>query len=50
LGNYIKRFNGVVEAAANLNIRHEKIKKAANSNSAIGNYKFSYHRLLDLNL
>lgn len=49
-GNYIKRFNGVVEAAANLNIRHEKIKKAAISNSAIGNYKFSYHRLLDLNL
>lgn len=44
--NYIRRFNGVVEAEANLNIRHEKIKQAALSNSTIGNYKFSYHRLL----
>jgi NUMOD1 domain len=46
-GNYIKRFNRVVAAAENLNIRHEKIKQAASSNSPIGNYKFSYHRLLD---
>jgi len=46
-GNYIKRYNGIVEAAENLNIRHEKIKQAAISKSAIGNYKFSYHRLLD---
>jgi NUMOD1 domain len=45
-GNFIKRFNGIIEAESSLKIRHEKIKKAAISNSNIGNYKFSYHRLI----
>jgi len=46
-GNFIKRFNGVMETEEKLNIRHEKIKQAASSKSHIGNYIFSYHRLLD---
>jgi hypothetical protein len=44
--NFIKRFNGIIEAEKYLNIRQERIKKAAISNSSIGNYKFSYYRLL----
>lgn len=44
----IHKFDGILLAEKELNIRHEKIKNSILNNKSIDNYIFSYHRLLDL--
>jgi hypothetical protein len=44
----IQKFDGILLAEKELNIRHEKIKNSILNNKSIDNYIFSYHRLLDV--
>lgn len=46
--NFLRKFNGIVEAENALNIRHEKIKYSILNNQEIEGYLFSYHRLMNL--
>jgi CRISPR/Cas system endoribonuclease Cas6 (RAMP superfamily) len=45
---YIRSFDGIVQAEKELNIRHEKIKISIENNIDLNGYIFSYHRLLNL--
>jgi len=47
---FIEKFDGVMIAEKELNIRHEKIKYSIINNIPLNNYIFSYHRLLDMDL
>jgi NUMOD1 domain len=45
---YIRTFDGIVQAEKELNIRHEKIKDSIENNIELNDYIFNYHRLLNL--
>lgn len=45
---YIRSFDGIVQAEKELNIRHEKIKNSIEKSIDLNGYIFSYHRLLNL--
>jgi group I intron endonuclease len=45
---FIHKFVGIILAEKGLKIRHEKIKNSIINNTAIDNYIFSYHRLLNI--
>jgi hypothetical protein len=45
---YLKSYDGIIIAEKELNIRHERIKKAIKENTSIEGYIFSNHRLLNL--
>lgn len=47
---FICKFDGIMIAEKELNIRHEKIKYSIINNIPLNNYIFSYHRLLDMDL
>ena len=45
---FIHKFDGIMIAEKELNIRHEKIKYSIINNKPFKGYIFSYHRLLDM--
>jgi NUMOD1 domain len=45
---YIRTFDGIVQAEKELNIRHEKIKDSIEKNIELNGCILSYHRLLNL--
>jgi hypothetical protein len=47
---FTQKYDGVMIAEKELNIRHEKIKYSIINNKPLNGYIFSYHRLLDMDL
>lgn len=44
---FLRKYDGIILAEKELEIRHEKIKDSIIKKKPIGNYIFSYHRLLE---
>jgi len=46
---FLMKFNGIMEAERELNIRHEVINKYIQLGTAYNGYLFSHHRLISIN-